>query len=44
MELTRATAVVDSHTGGEPTRIIVGGGPWLKGKPCKSDGNILKPI
>ena len=32
MEITRATAVVDSHTGGEPTRIIIGGGPWLKGK------------
>ncbi|MGC9489801.1 MAG: proline racemase family protein [Thermovirgaceae bacterium] len=32
MEITRATAVVDTHTGGEPTRIILGGGPWLQGK------------
>ncbi len=32
MEITRATAVVDSHTGGEPTRIIIGGGPYLPGK------------
>ncbi|HPD96693.1 MAG TPA: proline racemase family protein [Synergistales bacterium] len=32
MEITRATAVVDSHAGGEPTRIIIGGGPYLPGK------------
>ena len=32
MEITRATAVVDTHTGGEPTRIMLGGGPWLPGK------------
>lgn len=31
MEITRAAAVVDTHTGGEPTRIIIGGGPILKG-------------
>ena len=31
MEVTRAAAVVDTHTGGEPTRIIIGGGPLLKG-------------
>ncbi len=31
MEITRAAAVVDTHTGGEPTRIIIGGGPVLKG-------------
>lgn len=31
MDITRAVAVVDTHTGGEPTRIILGGGPYLKG-------------
>lgn len=31
MEITRVAAVVDTHTGGEPTRIIIGGGPILKG-------------
>lgn len=32
MEVSRAVAVVDTHTGGEPTRIILGGGPCLKGR------------
>ncbi len=31
MEIERFAAVVDTHTGGEPTRLIVGGGPLLKG-------------
>ena len=31
MEIERFAAVVDTHTGGEPTRIVVGGGPLLKG-------------
>lgn len=28
----RPTRIIDSHTGGEPTRIIVGGGPALAGR------------
>jgi proline racemase len=31
MDIERFAAVVDTHTGGEPTRLIVGGGPLLKG-------------
>jgi len=32
MKITRATAVVDTHTGGEPTRLIIGGAPYIPGK------------
>lgn len=32
MELRRFVHAVDSHTGGEPTRIILAGGPVLRGK------------
>lgn len=32
MEIERAVAVIDTHTGGEPTRIIIGGGPFLNGE------------
>lgn len=32
MDIKRMVAVVDTHTGGAPTRIIVGGGPLLKGE------------
>jgi proline racemase len=32
MEITRAVAVIDTHTGGEPTRLIIGGAPLLRGK------------
>ena len=31
MEITGLVAVVDTHTGGEPTRLIIGGAPLLKG-------------
>lgn len=31
MDIERFAAVVDTHTGGEPTRLVVGGGPLLKG-------------
>ena len=31
MEITGLVAVVDTHTGGEPTRLILGGAPLLKG-------------
>ncbi len=30
--------VVDSHTEGEPTRIIIEGGPDLGRGPCRSGG------
>jgi proline racemase len=42
MEITRATAVVDTHTGGEPTRIILGGGPWLPGLTMSEKWAYLK--
>ncbi len=29
--MTRRIAIIDSHTGGEPTRVVVGGGPDLGG-------------
>ncbi len=32
MEITGVVAVVDTHTGGEPTRLIIGGAPLLKGE------------
>ena len=32
MNAKRMAAVVDTHTSGAPTRIIVGGGPLLKGE------------
>lgn len=32
MKVERFAAVVDSHTGGEPTRIVIGGAPILQGK------------
>ena len=34
--------VIDSHTGGEPTRIIVGGGPDLGNGPLNERANIFK--
>ncbi|MGC9372352.1 MAG: hypothetical protein ACP5DY_03435 [Thermovirgaceae bacterium] len=40
MEITRATAVLDTPTGGEPTRIILGGGPWLPGQTMGENGPI----
>ncbi|HOR54305.1 MAG TPA: proline racemase family protein [Synergistales bacterium] len=42
MELTRATAVVDTHTGGEPTRIIIGGGPYIPGKTMSERWAYMK--
>lgn len=42
MEVTRATAVVDTHTGGEPTRIILGGGPWLPGRTMGEKWTYLR--
>lgn len=42
MEIVRATAVVDTHTGGEPTRIIIGGGPHLPGKTMSERWAYLK--
>ncbi|MEA3507807.1 MAG: proline racemase family protein [Synergistota bacterium] len=42
MQFERATAVVDTHTGGEPTRIIIGGGPFLKGKTMGEKWAYLK--
>jgi 4-hydroxyproline epimerase len=32
---TRRVAVIDTHTGGEPTRVVVGGGPDLGGGSLK---------
>ena len=32
METGKMVAVVDTHTGGEPTRIVVGGAPFFSGK------------
>ncbi len=32
LRISRAISVVDSHTAGEPTRIIIGGIPHIKGK------------
>jgi len=39
MKLTNSVFVVDSHTGGEPTRVVVGGLPKIKGNsvPQKRD-------
>jgi len=42
MEVIRATAVVDTHTGGEPTRIIIGGGPYLPGKTMSERWAYMK--
>jgi len=35
MNLKRAVAVIDTHTAGEPTRIVIGGGPQLRGSTIK---------
>ncbi|MGH9711526.1 MAG: proline racemase family protein, partial [Candidatus Acidiferrales bacterium] len=32
-EQVRRVQVIDSHTGGEPTRVVIGGGPALGGGP-----------
>lgn len=42
MNAKRMAAVVDTHTSGAPTRIIVGGGPLLKGRPSPTAGLISK--
>lgn len=42
MEVVRATAVVDSHTGGEPTRIIIGGGPYIPGRTMSERWAYMK--
>jgi len=42
MEVIRATSVVDTHTGGEPTRIIIGGGPYLPGRTISEKWAYMK--
>lgn len=32
MKISKLVATIDSHTGGEPTRIVLGGAPMFKGK------------
>ena len=38
----RKIDIIDSHTGGEPTRIVVGGGPGLGGGSITDKLNALK--
>ena len=38
----KRVAVIDSHTGGEPTRIVIGGGPDLGGGSITDKLNALK--
>lgn len=42
MLVKRLISVVDTHTGGEPTRIIVGGLPLLKGKTMMEKRNYFE--
>ena len=35
-------SVIDSHTGGEPTRVVVAGGPDLGGGPTAAQLQALK--
>src|SRR5262245_26022727 len=38
----RRISVIDSHTGGEPTRVVVGGGPDLGRGPLSERAKILR--
>lgn len=40
--MSRKISIVDSHTGGEPTRIIVGGGPTLGDGPLSERVEIFR--